>query len=50
MMLLVEKDISVQGSSIVNEPIRTIASLFSFFYEKVLSVKNTNKNQLTKQN
>ena len=38
-------------SSIVYEVIRTISSLFIFFYEKILSAQKhvTSKNQLTKQ-
>ena len=41
----------VQVSTIVDKAIRTISSLFIFFYEKISSVQKckSNKNQLTKQ-
>ena len=41
----------VNISSVVNEDIEIILSLFIFFYEKILSTKKhkSNQNQLTKQ-
>ena len=41
----------VHFSSIVYEAIRTISSVFIFFYEKILDAQKhvTSKNQLTKQ-
>ena len=43
--------IGVHVSSIVNEVIRTILSLFIFFYRKILSAQKlkSNQNQQTKQ-
>ena len=43
--------IGMQGSSIVNEVIKTISNQFIFFHEKFLSVQKhvTSKNELTNQ-